>query len=163
MKLSKKKLLKKIEKKKLPMKKLKRNLYKLFVGLLLKKGRMPACQSILTSAYLDIFKKTRFSMFKITKQLLELGGLIMEVRKKRMGKQIHTVPFPARSERRKYLTLKNFIKSISKEKKKEKTYKKISNEIIKKILKRSTIAKRNAASVYINVMRNAANAHYRWN
>lgn len=141
----------------------KKSIYKLFLSLLLKKGKMPICQRIVVQTYLDVFKKTHFSMFQITKYLLEIGGLIMEIRRKRRGKIMHIVPFPAGSHRRKYLTLKNFIVSILKDTKKEKTYKKMSNEIMKRILRGSTAAKTNAMRIYTKALRYSSNAHYRWN
>ena len=137
--------------------------YKLFIGLLMKKGKKTKAQNILNKSFQRFTKKTNLPTTAALKNIVKHLGNILEVKKVRIGRNIKTVPFPIKKGRQKFNIIRNFVGAISKDKKlKVPFYEKVSTEIINITIKFDNKTRHIKNNLNLEIVKNRANAHYRW-
>lgn len=139
-----------------------RNLYGKFLGFLIKKGNKISAKSILNQAFFRVSKKTGLSLSNILLRLFLKLNSFVEVKRVRVRRSSHLVPFSIRLNRRYYLTIKWLLQSVKEDTRKvsmsEKLFLEISNTI-KKLPSRSVKLRNLNIS---QALANRSNIHYRW-
>jgi small subunit ribosomal protein S7 len=140
----------------------KKNLYLKFVGFLIKKGNKINAKKIIEHAFSKISKKTKISAHHILKKVFLKLNSFVEIKKIRIRRRTHFVPFYTNSKRKLYLAVKWIIQSVQENRNKVSFSEKLFLEVYDIIKKRSskTFKKRN-----LNISQallNKSNIHYRW-
>jgi ribosomal protein S7 len=138
------------------------NLYNNFLGFLIKKGNKIGAKNILTNAFLMVSKKTGHSLQTlILKIFLKLNSFV-EVKRVRVKRSSHLVPFSIRLKRRSYLIIKWLMQAIKEDTRKvsmsEKLFVEISNTLKKSPSRSVKLRNFNIAQA----LSNRSNIHYRW-
>lgn len=141
---------------------LNKNLYNKFLGFLIKKGNKISARSILNTSFLTVSKKTGLPLhILLLKIFLKLNSFV-EVKKVRVQRSSHLVPFSIRLKRRSYLIIKWLMQAVKEDSRKISMSEKLSSEIL------DTIKKNPSRSVKIRnlnisqALSNRSNIHYRW-
>jgi ribosomal protein S7 len=141
---------------------LNKNLYNKFLGFLIKKGNKISARSILNTSFLTVSKKTGLPLhILLLKIFLKLNSFV-EVKKVRVQRSSHLVPFSIRLKRRSYLIIKWLMQAVKEDSRKISMSEKLSSEIL------DTIKKSPSRSVKIRnfnisqALSNRSNIHYRW-
>jgi len=141
---------------------LNKNLYNKFLGFLIKKGNKISARSILNTSFLTVSKKTGLPLhILLLKIFLKLNSFV-EVKKVRVQRSSHLVPFSIRLKRRSYLIIKWLMQAVKEDSRKISMPEKLSSEIL------DTIKKNPSRSVKIRnfnisqALSNRSNIHYRW-
>ena len=139
------------------------NFYDKFLGFLIKKGKKINAKKTIENSFFYVSKKTRLSKKQILVFLFEKLNCFVEVRKIRIKRRTHFVPFSIKIKRRLYLVVKWLMKSISLNKKKISTSKKLANEILAvfKNLSNSKVLRLKRLNNNQSVA-NRSNIHFRW-
>ena len=139
-----------------------KNLYIKFLGFLIKKGNKVGAKSILNNAFLMVSKKTGISLPSLLLKLFLKLNIFVEVKRVRVRRSSHLVPFSIRLKRRSYLILKWLMQAVKEDTRKvsmsEKLFLEISNTI-KKTPSRSVKLRNFNIS---QALANRSNIHYRW-
>jgi len=139
-----------------------KNLYNNFLGFLIKKGNKIGAKNILTTAFLMVSKKTGYSLQTlILKIFLKLNSFV-EVKRVRVKRSSHLVPFSIRLKRRSYLIIKWLMQAVKEDTRKvsmsEKLFVEISNTIKKSPSRSVKLRNFNISQA----LSNRSNIHYRW-
>ena len=139
-----------------------KNLYNNFLGFLIKKGNKIGAKNILTTAFLMVSKKTGYSLQTlILKIFLKLNSFV-EVKRVRVKRSSHLVPFSIRVKRRSYLIIKWLMQAVKEDTRKvsmsEKLFVEISNTIKKSPSRSVKLRNFNISQA----LSNRSNIHYRW-
>jgi ribosomal protein S7 len=139
-----------------------KNLYSKFLGFLIKKGNKIGAKNILTTAFLMVSKKTGYSLQTlILKIFLKLNSFV-EVKRVRVKRSSHLVPFSIRVKRRSYLIIKWLMQAVKEDTRKvsmsEKLFVEISNTIKKSPSRSVKLRNFNISQA----LSNRSNIHYRW-
>lgn len=139
-----------------------KNLYNKFLGFLIKKGNKISAKSLLNKAFFKVSKITGLSLSNILLKLFLKLNCFVEVKRVRVRRSSHLVPFSIRLKRRSYLTIKWLLQAVKEDSRKvsisEKLFLEISNTI-KKAPSRSVKLRNLNIS---QALANRSNTHYRW-
>lgn len=139
-----------------------KNLYDKFLGFLVKKGNKISAKLLLNEAFFKVSKKTGLSLSRILLKLFLKLNSFVEVKRIRVRRSSHLVPFSIRLKRRYYLTIKWLLQAVKEDTRKvsmsEKLFLEIANTI-KKVPSRSVKLRNLNIS---QALANRSNIHYRW-
>jgi len=139
-----------------------KNLYDKFLGFLIKKGNKISAKLLLNEAFYKVSKKTGLSLSRILLKLFLKLNSFVEVKRIRVRRSSHLVPFSIRLKRRYYLTIKWLLLAVKEDTRKvpmsEKLFLEIANTI-KKAPSRSVKLRNLNIS---QALANRSNIHYRW-
>jgi len=139
-----------------------KNLYDKFLGFLIKKGNKISAKLLLNEAFFKVSKKTGLSLSRILLKLFLKLNSFVEVKRIRVRRSSHLVPFSIRLKRRYYLTIKWLLQAVKEDTRKvpmsEKLFLEIANTI-KKVPSRSVKLRNLNIS---QALANRSNIHYRW-
>lgn len=139
-----------------------KNLYDKFLGFLVKKGNKISAKHLLNEAFFKVSKKTGLSLSRILLKLFLKLNSFVEVKRIRVRRSSHLVPFSIRLKRRYYLTIKWLLQAVKEDTRKvsmsEKLFLEIANTI-KKVPSRSVKLRNLNIS---QALANRSNIHYRW-
>jgi ribosomal protein S7 len=141
---------------------LNKNLYNKFLGFLIKKGNKISARSILNTSFLAVSKKTGLPLHVLLLKIFLKLNSFVEVKKVRVQRSSHLVPFSIRLKRRSYLIIKWLMQAVKEDSRKISMSEKLSSEIldtIKKIPSRSVKIRNFNIS---QALSNRSNIHYRW-
>jgi small subunit ribosomal protein S7 len=139
-----------------------KNLYNKFLGFLIKKGNKISARNILNNAFLVVSKKTGLSLHILLLKIFLKLNTFVEVKRVRVQRSSHLVPFSIRLKRRSYLIIKWLMQAIKEDNRKISMSEKLAFEIS------NTIKKSPSRSVKIRnlnisqALSNRSNIHYRW-
>ena len=140
----------------------KKTLYSILIGFLTKNGKKAVAVKILTSAFLQVSKKTNLSTRQILLKLFLKLNSFVEVRKIKIRKKNFFVPFPTALKRRLYLTMKWLMEATKKNTQKISLSEKLAFEIEQTL----TTNDSNSIKIFKNnlelALKNRSNLHYRW-
>lgn len=138
------------------------NLYSVFLGYLLKRGKKVKANKILENAFVEVYKKTNLPLNYIFKKMLSKIGNVIELKTIKVRKNAYIVPFSIKSRRRNYVVVKKIMTTIHEDKSKLPFHIKLSNEILNILSDRpcKTLTK-NKEAVKQSIS-NRSNIHYRW-
>jgi small subunit ribosomal protein S7 len=139
-----------------------KTIYSTFLGLLTKKGKKTVAKNLLDDAFSKIQKISKLKINTVLNTLLSKLNTHVEIRKIKIRKNTHIVPFPLKNKRRNYLIIKWILNSIEEDKRKVSYSKKLSEEILSIISNK--ISKTLTKKIYNNeqAVKNRSNIHYRW-
>jgi len=139
-----------------------KNLYNKFLGFIIKKGNKIGAKSVLNNAFLAVSKKTGLPLHVILLKLFLKLNSFVEVRRVRVQRSSHLVPFSIRLKRRSYLIIKWLMQAVKEDTRKVSMAEKLFFEIF------STLKSSPSKSIKIRnlnisqALLNRSNIHYRW-
>jgi small subunit ribosomal protein S7 len=139
-----------------------KNFHKKLVGFLTKEGKKSKAVSIVNSSFLLVSKNKDLSFSEIESRLIEKLNSFVEIKKVRIRRGSHMVPFPVNDNRRFYLMVKWLMQSVKEDKRKKPLSEKIAFEI-EQTLKDSPSKSVKLKNLNIaQSISNRSNIHYRW-
>jgi ribosomal protein S7 len=139
-----------------------KNLYNKFLGFIIKKGNKIGAKNVLNNAFLAVSKKTGLPLHVILLKLFLKLNSFVEVKRVRVQRSSHLVPFSIRLKRRSYLIIKWLMQAVKEDTRKVSMAEKLFFEIF------STLKNSPSKSVKIRnlnisqALSNRSNIHYRW-
>lgn len=139
-----------------------KNLYNKIVNFFIKDGNRVKANKIVSLAFSKVSKETGLSFNEILSKLFSKLNSFVEVKKVRVRRGFHMVPFPISHKRSTYLIIKWLVQAIKEDSRKLPTSEKLAAEI------NSTIVNQSSKSLDIKnlnisqVLANRANIHFRW-
>jgi ribosomal protein S7 len=140
----------------------KTTLYNKLLGVLTKQGNKTAAVKIINSAFLKVSKSTTLSMNKILLKLFLKLNSFIEVKKVRVKRSFHLVPFQITLKRRSYLIIKWLMQVIKTDSRNISISDKLAFEI------EHTLKSENSKLLNLQTLNttlalaNRSNIHYRW-
>lgn len=140
----------------------KTTLYNKLLGVLTKQGNKTAAVKIINSAFLKVSKSTTLSMNKILLKLFLKLNSFIEVKKVRVKRSFHLVPFQITLKRRSYLIIKWLMQVIKTDSRNISISDKLAFEI------EHTLKSENSKLLSLQTLNttlalaNRSNIHYRW-
>jgi len=139
-----------------------KNLYNKFLGFLIKKGNKIGAMKVLNNAFLKVSKKTGLSLHKILLKLFLKLNSFVEIKKVRIKRSSHFVPFSITLKRRSYLIIKWLMQAILEDKRKISMSEKLFTEIQNTIGNVPSKAVKLRNSNVSQALANRSNIHFRW-
>lgn len=140
----------------------KTTLYNKLIGVLTKQGNKTAAVKIINSAFLKVSKNTTLSMNKILLKLFLKLNSFVEVKKVRVKRSFHLVPFQITLKRRSYLIIKWLLQVIKTDTRNISISDKLGFEI-EQTLKSENSKLLNLQTLNTTLaLANRSNIHYRW-
>jgi small subunit ribosomal protein S7 len=139
-----------------------KNLYNKIVNFCIKDGNKVKASKIVSLAFLKVSKKTGLSFDEISSKLFIRLNSFVEIKKVRVRRGFHMVPFPISHKRSTYLIIKWLVQAIKEDTRKLPMSEKLATEI------HGTIVNQSSKSLEIKnlnvsqVLANRANVHFRW-
>ncbi len=140
-----------------------KTLYTNLLGSLVKKGKKIKANSLLKTALETVSSNLNIKPSLVIYNLSKKLSYLVELKKVKIRKNTHIVPFPVTVSRRRFLFSKELLSSFDAKliKKKVSTSEKLSEQILSFLDKRG--ANFNKKEEYLKqVVANRSNAHYRW-
>lgn len=145
------------------LKRKKKTFFKITLGLVIKRGKKIKVQRILAKAFQHFKLKTGLPVTIAFRKVVSHLGNIIELRKVRVRRNIKFVPYPVKKSRRKFNIMKDFFTIISSQKAlRESLTQKISKQLIGLFDRTNVYLKLIREKKNLDIVRNRANAHYRW-
>jgi len=138
-----------------------KSIYSRFLGSLTKKGSKINAKRILDSSLIKAYKKTKIAPFTIVHKTFSRLNLFLEIKRIKIRKNLHLVPFPLTSKRQNFLKIKWLLEVVKEDARKLSFSEKLSDEISNILLnKRSKVlSKRRLANK--EIISNRSNIHFR--
>ena len=140
---------------------MKKTIYTNLLGCITKNGKKVKAKKILTSALLDVSTSLDVPVSKVFLNFVRKSGSIVELKKVKLRKNIHFIPFPVKKKRRYFLISKELLNYKDMNKKRVSTVTKISEQIKSFIVKRGNNLDKKKQLIN-NIVSNRSNIHYRW-
>jgi small subunit ribosomal protein S7 len=139
-----------------------KNLYNKVINFFTKKGNKVKATNLVNSAFDKVSKSTGLSFNAIlTKLYLKLNSFV-EIKKIKVRRGFHLVPFPISHKRSTYLMIKWLLQAIKDDKRKIPVSDKLFLEINQTISSSSSKSLDIKNSNITQVLANRSNIHFRW-
>jgi small subunit ribosomal protein S7 len=139
-----------------------KNLYNKIISFFTKKGNKVKATKIVNEAFDKVSKETGLSFNSILSKLFSKLNSFVEVKKIRVRRGFHLVPFPISHKRSTYLIIKWLIQAIKEDKRKISFSDKLFSEINQTISSSSSKSLEIKTSNISQVLSNRSNIHFRW-
>jgi ribosomal protein S7 len=139
-----------------------KNLYLKLIGFLTKKGNKSKALKIVNSAFLNVSDKTGLSFSEISLKLFDSLNCFVEVKKVKIKRGSHFVPFLVSPKRRSYLIVKWLVQASLEDKSNLSFSEKLSSEIQKTVVGNSSRSLKTKAFNLNQALSNRSTIHYRW-
>ena len=139
-----------------------KNLYNKIINFFTKKGNKVKATKIVNEAFDKVSKETGLSFNSILSKLFSKLNSFVEVKKIRVRRGFHLVPFPISHKRSTYLIIKWLIQAIKEDKRKISFADKLFSEINQTISSSSSKSLEIKTSNISQVLSNRSNIHFRW-
>jgi small subunit ribosomal protein S7 len=139
-----------------------KNLYNKIINFFTKKGNKVKATKIVNEAFGKVSKETGLSFNSILSKLFSKLNSFVEVKKIRVRRGFHLVPFPISHKRSTYLIIKWLIQAIKEDKRKISFSDKLFSEINQTISSSSSKSLEIKTSNISQVLSNRSNIHFRW-
>lgn len=140
----------------------KKNLYNLFLGFLTKKGKKTSAKFILETGLSLSCKQLSMDSPNLFLTIFKKLNTFVEVKKIKIKKRVHLVPFPLSIKRRIYLVIKWLLFATKINKNKVSTSIKLANELIGLLTTTSSTSLSMKLSNNKNAVLSRSNSHFRW-
>lgn len=139
-----------------------KTIYTKFLGSLIKKGNKVAAKRILDNSFIQASTINKNSVHLNLHKIFSKLTCFLEIKKIKIRKKIHFVPFPLTAERQDFLKIKWILESAKEDLRKVDFSQKIGSELKNILL--NTKSKTLSKKKYINkiALLNRSNIHYRW-
>jgi len=139
-----------------------KNLYNKIINFFTKKGNKVKATKIVNEAFDKVSKETGLSFNSILSKLFSKLNSFVEVKKIRVRRGFHLVPFPISHKRSTYLIIKWLIQAIKEDKRGISFSDKLFSEINQTISSSSSKSLEIKTSNISQVLSNRSNIHFRW-
>ncbi len=139
-----------------------KNLYKKIVNFFIKDGNRVKASKLVGLAFSKVSKKTGLSFNQILSKLFVKLNSFVEIKKIRVRRGFHMVPFPISHKRSMYLITKWLVQAIKEDTRKLPMSEKLATEIYNTVVTQSSKSLDIKNSNISQVMANRANIHFRW-
>nr|NP_066445.1 ribosomal protein S7 [Ochromonas danica]AAG18411.1 ribosomal protein S7 [Ochromonas danica] len=137
------------------------SIYKNLLGNIIKRGKKVKAKLILNSSIEIVSSRLNSNSDILLQRLAQKIGSLVELRKIKIRKNVHIVPFPVKSYRRKFLFSKELVSYIFSDKKKTNSVEKLNFNIFSYLIKKGSNYNKKDATLK-EVIINRSNIHYRW-
>jgi small subunit ribosomal protein S7 len=139
-----------------------KDIYSKFLGSLTKNGKKSVAKRILDSSFIKVSKKENIPAHFILSRILLRLNFFLEIKKIKIRKNTHLVPFPLTTRRQDFLRVKWLLESAKEDSRKIDLSDKIAMEVSNLLLndKSKSLLKKN----FVNkeALSNRSNVHFRW-
>ena len=139
-----------------------KNLYKKIVNFFIKDGNRVKASKLVGLAFSKVSKKTGLSFNQILSKLFVKLNSLVEIKRIRVRRGFHMVPFPISHKRSMYLITKWLVQAIKEDTRKLSMSEKLATEIYNTVVTQSSKSLDIKNSNISQVMANRANIHFRW-
>jgi ribosomal protein S7 len=140
----------------------KKTLYHKLIGFITKKGNKNSSLKIVNDAFFKVSTNTNLSMHIIVLQLFLKLNSFVEVKKVRVKRSFHLVPFQITLKRRSYLIVKWLMQAVKSDKRNIPTVEKLALEIEQTLKTDSSKSLKLRNLNLTSALLNRSNLHYRW-
>lgn len=140
---------------------MKTTIYTNLLGSLIKNGDKTKAKSILDNSLNKVSDSFNLSVYKILNKFAKKAGALVELRKIRVRRNIHLIPFPTTTSRRRFLLSKEITSGLKANKKKLNTSEKLREQFASFLSKRGSNANKKKLLTK-QIVANRSNIHYRW-
>lgn len=138
-----------------------KTLYSNLVGNFTKKGKKLKAKNIISQSLNEVSNSLKVPVYKVYRKLAQKLGNLVELKTVKVKRNIHTVPFPLKPSRRRFLFSKELINGVRKNKQKINTFQKLTYQMNSYLLKKGSNFNRRKQIVK-DIVSNRSNIHYRW-
>jgi small subunit ribosomal protein S7 len=139
-----------------------KNLYNKIINFFTKKGNKVKATNLVNSAFDKVSKSTGLSFNEILTKLYSKLNSFVEIKKIKVRRGFHLVPFPISHKRSTYLMIKWLLQAIKDDKRKIPVSDKLFLEINQTISSSSSKSLDIKNSNITQVLANRSNIHFRW-
>jgi ribosomal protein S7 len=139
-----------------------KDIYSKFLGSLTKNGKKTVAKKLLDFSFIKVSKKENIPAHLILSKALLKLNFFLEIKKIKIRKNTHLVPFPLTTRRQDFLKVKWLLESAKEDSRKINLSDKIATEVTHILLneKSKSLFKKN----FVNkeALSNRSNVHFRW-
>lgn len=139
-----------------------KTVYLKFIGSLTRQGKKKCSKKILDTSFQIVSRKLNLSLDLILVKLFLKLQCFLEIKKRKLGKNFHLVPFPIKRRRQNFLKIKWLLQSVNEDIRKIPLWKKLSLEIINILLDKPSKTREKKNAVLQDALKNRSNIHFRW-
>jgi ribosomal protein S7 len=144
-------------------KKNKKNIYTILLNSFFKNGKKQLFKKLIDNLFLNLSKNYKISSSNLLRYIFKSLYSLVEIKKVKIHRRVHMVPFSIKKNRRYYLIIKWLKKSLLEDKRHVSFHEKLKVEIIKilfnkKLSKALQFKSLNSSQAFLN----RSNIHYRW-
>jgi len=136
--------------------------YNKFLGSLIKNGNKSAAKRILDKSLEIVSERTRISPSFVLRKIFPKLHCYLEIKKIKIRKNIHIVPFPLTSKRQNFLKIKWILDYVKKNNRKVDMSQKLATEFLNIIKNKKAKILLTKNSINREAVANKSNLHYRW-
>jgi small subunit ribosomal protein S7 len=136
--------------------------YNKFLGSLIKNGNKSAAKRILDKSLEIVSERTRISPSFVLRKIFPKLHCYLEIKKIKIRKNIHIVPFPLTSKRQNFLKIKWILDYVKKNNRRVDMSQKLATEFINIIKNKKAKILLTKNSINREAVANKSNLHYRW-
>jgi len=140
----------------------KKTLYHKLIGFITKKGNKNSSLKIVNDAFFKVSTNTNLPMHMIVLQLFLKLNSFVEVKRVRVKRSFHLVPFQITLKRRSYLIVKWLMQAVKSDKRNIPTVAKLAFEIEQTLKTDSSKSLKLRNLNLTTALSNRSNLHYRW-
>jgi len=140
----------------------KKTLYHKLIGFIAKKGNKNSSLKIVNDAFFKVSTNTNLPMHIIVLQLFLKLNSFVEVKRVRVKRSFHLVPFQITLKRRSYLIVKWLMQAVKSDKRNIPTVAKLAFEIEQTLKTDSSKSLKLRNLNLTTALSNRSNLHYRW-
>jgi ribosomal protein S7 len=140
----------------------KKTLYHKLIGFITKKGNKNSSLKIVNDAFFKVSTNTNLPMHIIVLQLFLKLNSFVEVKRVRVKRSFHLVPFQITLKRRSYLIVKWLMQAVKSDKRNIPTVAKLAFEIEQTLKTDSSKSLKLRNLNLTTALSNRSNLHYRW-
>ena len=139
-----------------------KNLYNKIINFITKKGNKVKATQIVNSAFNSVSKSTGLSFNTILSKLYTKLNTFVEIKKIKVRRGFHLVPFPISHKRSTYLIIKWLLQAIKEDQRRIPISEKLAMEINQTISSATSKSLEIKSSNLNQVLANRSNIHFRW-
>jgi len=139
----------------------KKNVYQKFLGSLIKKGNINAAKRHIDSAFINVSEKHKSPLRHVFTKIFSKLTCRLEMKKVKMRRNTHMIPFPIRSSRQDFLKIKWILNVVKKDKRKVSQTEKLSTELLDILINKRSKVLMEKKQLKKEALTNRSNTHFR--
>jgi len=136
--------------------------YNKFLGSLIKNGNKSAAKRILDKSLEIVSERSKILPSMVLRKIFPKLHCYLEIKKIKIRKNIHIVPFPLTSKRQNFLKVKWILDYVKKNKRRVNMSQKLATEFLNIIKNKKAKILLTKNSINREAVANKSNLHYRW-
>jgi len=138
-----------------------KNVYTKFLGSLIKKGNKNAAKRALDSSFIKVSQKHKTPLHRVFSKIFSKLTCRLEMKKVKMRRNTHLVPFPIRTGRQDFLKIKWILKAVKEDIRKVSFSEKMSVELLDVLINKKSKILMQKKLINKEALLNRSNVHYR--